>query len=98
MTFGIDEGSLVRIIMNRRLEYVVRAMNVAARLQAAAKQLAGSPAGTALMSSMVYESLSFKGGRDAECQLANLANGERHQAKKLVVHHGRTSVSMDNEA
>jgi len=37
MTFGIDKGTLMRVRMNRQIEYVGRPINVAARLQSRAK-------------------------------------------------------------
>lgn len=38
LTFGIDSGELIKLEMNEQVEYVGRPLNVAARLQGAAKK------------------------------------------------------------
>lgn len=38
LTFGIDSGELIKLEMNEQTEYVGRPLNVAARLQGAAKK------------------------------------------------------------
>jgi len=37
LTFGVDSGDLIKLEMNDQIEYVGRPLNVAARLQGAAK-------------------------------------------------------------
>jgi class 3 adenylate cyclase len=43
LTFGIDAGELIRLEMNENVEYLGRAINVAARLQSSTKDLPGGP-------------------------------------------------------
>ena len=54
ITFGIELGDLVPIVMDGQQEYVGRAINVACRLQSALKEKGGSPAYSALVSNRVY--------------------------------------------
>jgi class 3 adenylate cyclase len=57
LTFGIDAGELVRLEMNNQMEYLGRAINVASRLQSAAKELAGGCWYKALFAKHVFNSL-----------------------------------------
>lgn len=50
ITVGIDAGRLIRLKMRNRIEYLGRALNVAARLQGAIKDKDAKPAGKALIS------------------------------------------------
>ena len=43
VTLGVERGSLVRMMMNERAEYVGRALNVACRLQSAVKEKESHP-------------------------------------------------------
>ena len=54
ITFGIEKGELVRIMMDGQQEYVGRAINVACRLQGALKDKGGPPGFSALVSNRVY--------------------------------------------
>ena len=54
ISFGIETGDLVPMIMDGRREYVGRALNVACRLQSGLKDRGGSPTYSALVSSRVY--------------------------------------------
>ena len=54
ISFGIETGGLVSIVMDGQQEYFGRAINVACRLQAALKDKGGSPAYSALISNRVY--------------------------------------------
>jgi class 3 adenylate cyclase len=54
ISFGIEKGDLVPVVMERQQEYVGRAINVACRLHAALKDKGGSPAYSALLSDRVY--------------------------------------------
>lgn len=50
LTFGIDSGDLIKLEMNGQIEYVGRPLNVAARLQGAAKQFCERYGAVALLS------------------------------------------------
>jgi hypothetical protein len=50
LMFGVDSGELVKLEMDERIEYLGRAINVAARLQANTKELDGGPSYKALFS------------------------------------------------
>ena len=54
LTFGIDSGDLIRLEMNQQLEYVGRALNVAASLQGAAKQFCEDYGYSGLISKSAY--------------------------------------------
>jgi class 3 adenylate cyclase len=87
VTFGVDEGSLVEIVMNGRKEYVGRAVNVAARLQSAIKSFEAPPAGTLLISNNAFARLKLDVPNETvECRLSNVAGGEHYRAKKVLVH------------
>lgn len=91
ITFGLDRGSLIKIVMDGRREYIGRPLNVAARLQGSIKDNDSSPQGKVLMSNIVYdyvkqdirnEYLIYKVRR----KLGNISGGERYQAKKLMLY------------
>ena len=76
LTFGIDTGELIRLEMNGQVEYLGRAINVAARLQGEAKQFA-SPAmsNVALFSKASFNSLQpYDFDIRAEIHTVNLRN------------------------
>jgi class 3 adenylate cyclase len=52
LTFGIDSGELVSLIMDEKLEHLGRAINVASRLQSAVKELEVEGAGHLLYKAM----------------------------------------------
>ena len=54
LTLGIDSGDLIKLEMNEQVEYVGRALNVASRLQSAAKQFCQDYGATALISKSAY--------------------------------------------
>ena len=56
LMFGIDAGELIRLKMNEQTEYLGRAINVAARLQSATKDLPDGPSYTALFSNNALNS------------------------------------------
>ena len=56
LMFGIDTGELIRLQMNEQTEYLGRAINVAARLQSATKDLPDGPSYTALFSNNALNS------------------------------------------
>jgi len=90
LTFGIDSGTLVKIVMNQRDEYVGRALNVAARLQGAIKQKDKTPAGKLLISKNSFAALSLAqtprySGKLVDRLLRNVAGGEHYQVQKIVI-------------
>ena len=90
LTFGIDTGTLVKFIMNQRVEYVGRALNVAARLQAAVKQEYKKPEGKLLISKNAFVSLRLSNirkyqGKLVERELRNISDGKKYQARKIIV-------------
>jgi hypothetical protein len=54
ITFGIEKGKLVYTVLNNKIEYFGRAINIACRLQGAIKDNDRSPQYKALMSNHVY--------------------------------------------
>lgn len=57
ITFGIDKGTLVQLIMNGKKEYIGRPLNVAARLQIAIRDKDPQPQGKVLMSRSAYAAM-----------------------------------------
>jgi len=57
LTFGIDSGDLIKLEMNEQREYVGRPLNVAARLQGAAKQFCEPYGAVALLSKNSFAQL-----------------------------------------
>ncbi len=57
LTFGADKGSLTRVTMTNRPEYIGRAINIACRLQGSIGQRDKQPAGKMLISKTAFESL-----------------------------------------
>ncbi len=56
LTFGIDHGDVIRLVMNGRPEYIGRALNIASRLQGKVKEIAPeSPGYKALMSRRTFK-------------------------------------------
>jgi class 3 adenylate cyclase len=80
LTFGVDEGQLVRLEMNEQTEYLGRAINVAARLQEAAKRIEGSSNYQALLSRNSFNKLPpgswVSSLREVRVPLRNVAYGE----------------------
>lgn len=88
LTFGVDEGSLVEIVMNQEKEYVGRALNVSARLQAATKNNRGPSPCTLLISSNAYTRLRLAVKSElVECNLANVTGGARYRAHRIALNH-----------
>lgn len=90
LTFGVDCGRLVRIVMNEQEEYVGRPLNVAARLQAALKLQCDDPGGKLLISKPAYAKLrmgKFEINRGAivRLKLSNIAGGADYLARRIVV-------------
>jgi class 3 adenylate cyclase len=86
LTFGIDEGSLVEIVMNNQREYVGRALNVASRLQGATKSMKEPAPGLLLVSNNAFSRLKLDVKHDTvECDLANVVGGKRYRARKVRI-------------
>jgi class 3 adenylate cyclase len=90
ISFGLDEGSLIKIVMNSQTEYVGRAMNVAARLQGAIKDNDNEPKGKVLMSNKVYVDLKHGIRKSYKIysvvrNLRNISEGKKYRAKKLCL-------------
>lgn len=87
LTFGIDRGSLVKIIMNNEIEYVGRAINVACRLQGAIKDKDKSPQYKALMTKPLYQNIHHLLHNlkhiEVKRKLRNIAGGEEIQCVKM---------------
>jgi class 3 adenylate cyclase len=60
LTFGIDSGELIKLEMNEQVEYVGRPLNVAARLQGAAKEFSKANGVSGLISRSALAQLSGK--------------------------------------
>ena len=54
LTFGVEKGPLVSMVMYGQREYIGRALNIACRLQSAIKDKDSSPAYKALVSNRVF--------------------------------------------
>jgi len=90
LTFGIDHGSLVQILMNNRMEYVGRAINVACRLQGAIKDRDKSPQYKALLTKPLYQSIRHLipdiQHVEVRRKLRNIAGGEEVHCVKIILH------------
>jgi class 3 adenylate cyclase len=90
LTFGVDSGRLVRIEMNGQDEYIGRPLNVAARLQAAAKANDKYHDGKILISKPAYAKLrmgklEINRGKIVELKLRNIVGGDGYLARKILV-------------
>ena len=87
INFGIDRGSLIRFIMNDKIEFVGRAINVACRLQSSIKDKDKSPQYKALVTKPLYQDLrsSFKGLKQTKVRrrLRNIAEGKEVHCMKI---------------
>jgi class 3 adenylate cyclase len=59
LTFGVDKGPLVRIVMNEQEEYIGRPLNVASRLQGAIKDKDDNPAYKVLFTNHAFHDLQL---------------------------------------
>lgn len=88
ITFGIEQGTLIRMVMNNRTEYLGRPLNLAARLQSAIKDRDPHPQGKVLISNSAYSSMkeNLRGKykvKRAERTLRNIFDGNVYLCKKL---------------
>ncbi len=88
VTFGIDRGTVVKVVMDGKDEYIGRPLNVAARLQGAIKDKDKHPQGKVLLSKTAYVRMQaeLKGQfpvDDVTRTLRNISGGANYHAKKL---------------
>jgi hypothetical protein len=87
MTFGIDRGSLTTILMNDKLEYVGRAINVACRLQSAIKDKDEAPQYKLLMTRPLYQNIRSSISKikvvEVKRKLRNIAGGDDVHCVKM---------------
>ncbi len=85
LTFGIDLGSVVRIVMLGRREYIGRPLNVASRLQGAIKDKDRKPAYKALFTKHAFRALDLDSQRArlVTRKLRNIVGGERYECMKI---------------
>jgi len=88
ITMGIDIGTLVRFVMNGRPEYVGRPLNVAARLQAAVKDVEKKPEDKLLISKNAFDRLNLSNKENFKSKLVrlslrNIAGGSSYQARRI---------------
>ncbi len=90
LTFGIDRGTLMQLVMTGRREYIGRPLNAACRLQGAIRQKDKSPNGKVLISNAAHEELGlaqhnlFRGNAVSR-KLRNLLGGEHYRARKIIL-------------
>ncbi len=87
LSFGIDQGKLMRIVLMNRVEFVGRALNIACRLQGAIKDKDERPMYKVLASNPVFRSVlgTLKQYRPVEVNrsLRNIRGGARYHCVKL---------------
>ena len=90
ITFGLDKGTLVRIVMNGKVEYIGRPLNLAARLQSSIKDKDTNPGGKVMMSKNVFAGmreeikLIYK-VKTAKRELRNISGANEYVSKKLYL-------------
>lgn len=94
LTFGMDRGTLVKIIMNRRREYVGRPINVACRLQSSIKDKDDFPQYKLMMPNHLYNHLK-KDLSDHKCvnakrKLRNIAGDKVIRCRKIFLSMAKT--------
>lgn len=95
LTFGVERGTLRKVIIGKEVEFVGRALNVACRLQEAVKDKGPKPDYRCLFSRKVFNSYlcEVEGFKffDVERSLRNISGGERYRCVKVnLVKHVRT--------
>jgi hypothetical protein len=90
LTFGIDIGTLVKFVMNQKIEYVGRALNVASRLQASIVQKKSQQDVKLLISKSAFAELGLNRlkkyeGKLVERVLKNLSDGAQYQAREVTL-------------
>jgi class 3 adenylate cyclase len=87
LTFGMDEGELIRIEMNDQIEYLGRPINVASRLQGATKDLPGRPEYKALLSKNFSKLLGTPpdiGLTSVRVNLRNISGGDQYECLQYL--------------
>jgi class 3 adenylate cyclase len=91
LTFGVDQGELVRITMMGNYEYIGRPLNIASRLQGSIKQKDDKPSYKILFSKPCFQALDFPKGfrkcKPATRQLRNIQGGEKYACVKMRLRH-----------
>ena len=88
-TLGVEEGNLIRMTMNERDEYVGRALNIACRLQNAAKEKDPDPdCYKALVSARLFNDRLARSStrykvEPATCSLRNILSGSGFACRKI---------------
>jgi hypothetical protein len=89
LTFGVDKGPLIKILMNQQDEYIGRSLNVASRLQGAIKDDDDDPAYKVLISKHAFYYLKISEDlckvERARRQLRNISNNAKLEYKKLTL-------------
>ena len=92
LTFGIEKGTLIFLIMNKKTEYIGRPLNVATRLQSSLKVKDKNPQFKGLISRIVYDDFSRETKRrlkgthkivKVERNLRNITGGDKYPCIKL---------------
>lgn len=92
LTFGIEKGKLISLIMNNKTEYIGRPLNVATRLQSSLKVKDENPQFKGLISRIVYDDFRRETKRRLERthkivkvkrKLRNIAGGDNYPCMKL---------------
>jgi class 3 adenylate cyclase len=87
LTFGVDEGELIRIEMNEQTEYLGRPINVASRLQGATKDLPGRPEYKALLSKNFTKLIGTApdiGLKAVRVNLRNISGGHEYECLQYL--------------
>lgn len=95
LTFGLDKGSSMRMVMNGRREFTGRPLNVAARLQGAIGQRSKKPQGRLLVSNNLYATFTDKKAIESRYRvdqvkrvLKNISGGTNYRCKKISLFRG----------
>ena len=94
LTFGIEKGTLICLIMNKIPEYIGRPLNVATRLQSSLKVKDKNPQFKGLISRVVYDDFSRETKRKlkkthkivkVDRDLRNIAGGNNYPCMKIRI-------------
>ncbi|HEX7627411.1 MAG TPA: hypothetical protein VF354_00630 [Candidatus Methanoperedens sp.] len=89
LTFGIDGGKLIGIVMDLHQEYIGRPLNIACRLQSAIKDKDKNPEYKLLVSNHVFnkylKSLKEYNPMNEVRNLRNIREGEEYQCVKIDI-------------
>ena len=92
ITFGVEFGSLQKIVMSKRIEYLGRPLNIACRLQNAIKDRDKNPQYKILVSKSAFIKMSLSEDslkkflpKIVKRRLRNIRGGEDYECVKLVL-------------